>query len=145
MSLNNRSIAILIAPRGTEEPEFVKPKEALENAGAKVTVISMESGSAETNNNDLDPGGSYSVDKSFGEVSADEFDGLVIPGYAAANKLSHSCGLSSKPVSRSARSAMRLGCWSRLTSWRDAPLLRFPPCGPTSKMPAAVGWIKRLS
>lgn len=80
MSLDNRSIAILIAPRGTEEPEFVKPKEALENAGAKVTVISMESGSAETNNNDLDPGGSYSVDKSFGDASADEFDGLVIPG-----------------------------------------------------------------
>jgi protease I len=80
MSLENRSIAILIAPRGTEEPEFVEPREALEQAGARVTVIGLESGTAETNNNDLDPGGSYTVDKSFAEVSAAEFDGLVIPG-----------------------------------------------------------------
>lgn len=80
MSLNNRSIALLIAPRGTEEPEFVKPKEALEQAGAKVTVVGMESGTAQTNNNDLDPGGSYRVDKSFADVSAADFDGLVIPG-----------------------------------------------------------------
>lgn len=80
MSLDNRSIAILIAPRGTEEPEFVKPKEALEQAGAKVTAISLESGTAQTNNNDLDPGGSYSIDRTFTEVSADDFDALVIPG-----------------------------------------------------------------
>lgn len=80
MSLNNRSIALLIAPRGTEEPEFVKPKQALEQAGAKVTVIGLEGGMAKTNNNDLDPGGSYQVDKSFADVSAADFDGLVIPG-----------------------------------------------------------------
>jgi hypothetical protein len=29
MSLEGRSIAILIAPRGTEEPEFVQPKHAV--------------------------------------------------------------------------------------------------------------------
>lgn len=80
MSLDNRSIAILIAPRGTEEPEFVEPRKALEQAGARVTVISLESGAAQTNNNDLDPGDSYSIDRTFGEVSADEFDALVIPG-----------------------------------------------------------------
>lgn len=80
MSLENRSIAILIAPRGTEEPEFVKPREAMEQAGARVTVIGLESGTAQTNNNDLDPGGSYTVEKSFAEVSAADFDGLVIPG-----------------------------------------------------------------
>ncbi|WP_395396336.1 type 1 glutamine amidotransferase domain-containing protein (plasmid) [Novosphingobium sp. BL-8A] len=80
MSLDNLSIALLIAPRGTEESEFVEPKKALEQAGANVTVIGLESGTAETNNNDLDPGGRYSVDKCFAEVSADRFDGLVIPG-----------------------------------------------------------------
>ena len=80
MSLENRSIALLIAPRGTEEPEFVKPREALEQAGARVTVISLEGGTAQTNNNDLDPGASYAVDKGIADVSADEFDGLVIPG-----------------------------------------------------------------
>ena len=80
MSLEEKSIAILIAPRGTEEPEFTEPKEAVELAGATVTVVGLEAGQAETNNNDLDPGGSYQVDKAIGEVSADEFDGLIIPG-----------------------------------------------------------------
>lgn len=80
MTLENRSIALLIAPRGTEEPEFVEPKKALEGAGAKLTVISLKAGTAKTNNNDLDPGGEYPVDKSFSDVTADQFDGLVIPG-----------------------------------------------------------------
>jgi protease I len=80
MSLQNRSIAILIAPRGTEEAEFAKPKEAVEQAGATVTVISLEAGTAQTNNSDIDPGGSYKIDKTFREVSAEQFDALIIPG-----------------------------------------------------------------
>jgi protease I len=78
--LQNRNIAILIAPRGTEEAEFARPKQAVEDAGADVTVISFESGEAKTVNHDLDPGGSYRIDKTFDEVSADDFDGLVVPG-----------------------------------------------------------------
>lgn len=80
MTLEGKKIAILIAPRGTEEPEFAKPKEAVEAAGASVTVIGLEDGEARTNNGDLDPGGSYKVDRLVSEVSASEFDGLVIPG-----------------------------------------------------------------
>jgi protease I len=78
--LNNRRIALLVAPRGTEEPEFVKPKQAIEEAGGTVTVVSFESGEAETVNHDLDPGGTYAIDATFDDVSADDFDGLVIPG-----------------------------------------------------------------
>ncbi|WP_299816322.1 type 1 glutamine amidotransferase domain-containing protein [uncultured Jannaschia sp.] len=80
MQLDGKNIAILIAPRGTEEPEFAKPKEAVEAAGGTVTVVSLESGMAKTVNGDLDPGAEYPVDKIVGEVSADQFDGLVIPG-----------------------------------------------------------------
>ena len=79
-TLNDRHIALLVAPRGTEEPEFAKPKKTLEKAGATVTVVSTESGEAQTVNNDLDPGGSYPIDKTVDDVSADDFDGLVIPG-----------------------------------------------------------------
>jgi protease I len=78
--LQNRNIAILIAPRGTEEAEFARPKQAVEDAGADVTVISFKGGEATTVNHDLDPGGSYRIDKTFDEVSADDFDGLVVPG-----------------------------------------------------------------
>ncbi|ANC86143.1 type 1 glutamine amidotransferase [Arthrobacter sp. TPD3018] len=80
MTLDGKTIAILIAPRGTEEPEFAQPKAAVEQAGGKVVVISLETGEAQTVNNDLDPGKTFTVDKAIGDVSADQFDGLVIPG-----------------------------------------------------------------
>jgi protease I len=79
-TLKNHRIAILIAPKGTEEPEFVKPKEAVEAAGATVTVVSFESGEAQTVNHDLEPGVTYPIDAVVTDVSADDFDGLVIPG-----------------------------------------------------------------
>lgn len=80
MSLSGKRIAILIAPRGTEEPEFVQPKQAVEKAGAAVVVVGLEAGEAQAVNGDLDPGGKYKVDKKVSEVSASDFDGLVIPG-----------------------------------------------------------------
>ena len=80
MTLQGKSVAILIAPRGTEEPEFSKPKQAVEDAGGKVTVVSFEPGKARTVNGDLDEGGSYTIDKTFSDVKADDFDGLVVPG-----------------------------------------------------------------
>jgi protease I len=80
MSLTGKRIAILIAPRGTEEPEFTRPKAAVTEAGASVTVLSLEVGEAQTVNSDLDPGGSYSIDNTVELVSASMFDGLIIPG-----------------------------------------------------------------
>jgi protease I len=80
MTLTGRKIAILIAPRGTEDPEFAQPLAAVTDAGGAVTVIGLQAGTAETNNHDLDPGSTYPVDKAIGDVSADEFDALIIPG-----------------------------------------------------------------
>lgn len=80
MTLDGRKIAILIAPRGTEELEFTKPREAVTQAGATVTVIGLEEGEAETVTGDLDPAGRYSVDRTIAGASASDFDGLVIPG-----------------------------------------------------------------
>jgi protease I len=80
MTLEGKTIAILIAPRGTEEPEFSQPKAAAEKAGASVTVIGLEAGEAQAVNKDLDPGATFAVDKAIGDVSADEFDALIIPG-----------------------------------------------------------------
>lgn len=80
MSLNGRTIAVLIAPRGTEEVEFLEPVNALRKAGACVKVIGLQPGQARTNVNDLDPGGEYAVDTVFSEADPASFDGLVIPG-----------------------------------------------------------------
>ncbi|WP_428332430.1 type 1 glutamine amidotransferase domain-containing protein [Novosphingobium sp.] len=80
MTLAGRNIAILIAPQGTEDPEFAKPRQAVLDAGGNLTVISLETGEAKTNNNDLEPGETYTIDKAIGDVAADQFDALIIPG-----------------------------------------------------------------
>lgn len=80
MKLDGKNIALLISPRGTEEPEFSKPLAALRDAGAKVTVVSTKTGTAKTVNSDLDPGSDHQVDSAVGSVSASDFHGLVIPG-----------------------------------------------------------------
>jgi len=80
MKLDGKTIAILIAPRGTEEPEFASPKAAIEQAGGTVTVVSLGTDDAQSVNNDLDPGATFAVDQAIGDVSAADFDALVIPG-----------------------------------------------------------------
>jgi protease I len=79
-SLRGRKVAILIAPQGTELAEFTEPKKAVENAGAYVDVISAETGQARAVNHDLDPGETFGIDKTFDQVSADDYDALIVPG-----------------------------------------------------------------
>lgn len=80
MSIEGKQIAILIAPRGTEEPEFAKPRQAVQEAGGTAVAIGLEAGEAQTVNQDLDSGGTYAVDRVIDDVRADDFDALVIPG-----------------------------------------------------------------
>ncbi|EMA54512.1 type 1 glutamine amidotransferase domain-containing protein [Halococcus salifodinae] len=79
-SLEGKSVAIFLAPMGTEEVEFTDPKEAVEDAGASVDVVGAETGDVETVNGDINPGGSYEVERTFSEVSVEDYDGLVVPG-----------------------------------------------------------------
>lgn len=76
----SQKVAILIAPRGTEEPEFTKPKAALEEAGMEVTVVGLSADEAETVNNDLDPASRIAVDKVIGDVAEADYDAVVVPG-----------------------------------------------------------------
>ena len=78
--LQGKRIAILLAPVGTEQAEFTEPKKAVEAEGATVDVVGIETGEAQTMNSDVNPGEAFTVEKTFSEVSADEYDGLVIPG-----------------------------------------------------------------
>jgi protease I len=78
--LQGKKIAILLAPVGTEQVEFTEPKRAAEDAGATVDVVGIQTGDAQTMNSDVNPGETFTVEKTFTEVSADEYDGLVIPG-----------------------------------------------------------------
>ena len=79
-SLEDTTVAIFPAQQGAEQVEFTDPKGAVENAGASVDVLGTETGEAQAVNNDLDPGGSFEIEKSFADVSADDYDALIIPG-----------------------------------------------------------------
>lgn len=80
MRLEGRHVAILIAPRGSEDSEFSKPRHALQQAGARVSVLGLEAGTAQTFRNDLDPAGTYDVDMLVAQAEPAQFDALVIPG-----------------------------------------------------------------
>ena len=78
--LQGKKIAILLAPVGSEQAEFTEPKKAVEDEGATVEVIGLQAGDAQTMNSDVNPGETFTVEKTFSEVSADDYDGLIIPG-----------------------------------------------------------------
>jgi protease I len=78
--LQGKKIAILLAPVGSEQAEFTEPKKAVEDEGAAVDVVGIQTGEAQTMNSDVNPGETFTVEKTFSEVSADEYDGLIVPG-----------------------------------------------------------------
>lgn len=78
MNLNKKKIAIL-ATNGFEQSELFEPKEALEKAGATVEVVSLEKGEIKGWSKG-DWGKTCPVDKVVSSVTADEYDGLMIPG-----------------------------------------------------------------
>jgi protease I len=77
--LKGRKIAILAAD-GVEKVELEQPRAALEQAGAVVQVLSLKAGEIQARNHDLEPAGTFPVDRVVSDVSIDEFDGLVLPG-----------------------------------------------------------------
>lgn len=80
--LQGKKIAILLAPKGTEQVEFEQPKKAVEDAGASVDVVGVERGEVQTLVDDIDHGDKLTVEKAFSEVSADDYDALIVPGGA---------------------------------------------------------------
>ena len=78
--LQGKKVAILLAPVGSEQVEFTEPKKAVEAAGATVDVVGIQTGDAQTMNSDVNPGETFTVEKTFTEVSADDYDGLIVPG-----------------------------------------------------------------
>jgi len=76
--LSSKRVAIL-ATDGFEESELKSPKAALENAGAKVDIVSPKSGEIKAWA-DGNWGDRYTVDRQLSEVSPDDYNALVLPG-----------------------------------------------------------------
>jgi protease I len=77
--LHGKKIAILAAD-GVEKVELEQPRAALEQAGAQVQLLSLKSGEIQARNHDLEPAGTFDVDRVVSDASVDEFDGLILPG-----------------------------------------------------------------
>lgn len=76
--LLNKRVAILAAD-GFEQVELVKPKEALEEAGATVSIVSPSSGQIQGMHH-ADKGDKFEVDLPLKDAKEEEFDALMIPG-----------------------------------------------------------------
>jgi protease I len=75
-------VAFLVAPEGIEQVELTEPWKAVERAGGKPELVSTNSGTVQAFNH-LDEGDTFDVDHVVGEVSASDYDGLVLPGGVA--------------------------------------------------------------
>lgn len=76
--LSNKTIAIL-ATDGFEQVELTRPRAAIEEAGATVHIVSLESGNIQGFHH-MEKGDSFEVDRTLDEVTADDYDGLLLPG-----------------------------------------------------------------
>lgn len=78
--LKGKKVAILVAD-GFEQSEFQKPRLALIEAGADVTVVSpVEDQVTAWDGNANDFGDTFDVDLPLDKASADKFDALLLPG-----------------------------------------------------------------
>jgi protease I len=78
MQLDNKKIAIL-ATNGFEQAELEVPRDKLKAAGALVHVVSIEAGEIKGWDK-KDCGRSVKVDRTLSDVSADDYDAVVLPG-----------------------------------------------------------------
>ncbi|MFC9964069.1 type 1 glutamine amidotransferase domain-containing protein [Nocardia ignorata] len=77
--LTGKRVAIL-ATDGVEQVELVQPRAAVEDAGATTTLISLESGSIQAMNHDVEKGDTFTVDQVVSQASPDDYDALILPG-----------------------------------------------------------------
>jgi protease I len=77
-TLNGKKVAILAADM-FERVELEEPRKALEDAGAETEIVSLEEGEIQGFDH-FDPASKVKVDKTLEEVSADDYDALLVPG-----------------------------------------------------------------
>jgi protease I len=76
--LSGKKVAIL-ATDGFEQVELTKPRAALDEAGARTTVVSIKPGKIQGMNH-ADKGDTVAVDRTLDEAKPEDFDALMIPG-----------------------------------------------------------------
>jgi protease I len=77
--LAGKKVAIL-ATDGVERRELAEPRDAIDKAGGAIELLSIHDGEIDSRDHDLEPAGTFTVDRQVESASADEFDALVVPG-----------------------------------------------------------------
>jgi protease I len=80
-TLDGKRIAFL-ATDGVEEVELTEPRKAVEDEGAEVDLLSLKKGEFQGFDH-LDKDQVFTADKAVKDASADDYDGLVLPGGVA--------------------------------------------------------------
>jgi protease I len=80
--LAGKTIAFAVAAEGVEQVELTEPWQAVEDAGGQPLLVSSDTGTVQAFKH-LDRADTFDVDHAFSQVTADEFDGLVLPGGVA--------------------------------------------------------------
>lgn len=80
--LAGRKVAFLVAPEGAEQVELTEPWQAVEDAGGTPELLSTEAGEIQAFRH-LDKGDRFPVDRTVASATADDYDGLVLPGGVA--------------------------------------------------------------
>ncbi len=80
--LEGKRIAILTADEGVEQVELTSPREAVEDAGAEVELISP-GGEEVQGFEHLDKGQTFQADRKVSDADAADYDGLLLPGGVA--------------------------------------------------------------
>lgn len=76
--LAGKNVAILVAS-GFAQVEMTKPRDALKEAGATVTIVSTKSGQIQGMNH-ADKGDKFDVDLTLDDANPEDYDALMIPG-----------------------------------------------------------------
>ncbi len=81
MDIEGKRVAALVGD-GFEESELFEPKRALEDAGAIVTIVGADEKSLQKirGKKGLDEGQSVKAEELVADVTADDFDAVIIPG-----------------------------------------------------------------
>ncbi len=80
--LQEKRIAFVVAPEGTEQVELTEPWNAVRNEGAVPELLSTVPGEVQAFNH-LDKGDRFTVDREVTSSTAADYDALVLPGGVA--------------------------------------------------------------
>ncbi|WP_344605786.1 type 1 glutamine amidotransferase domain-containing protein [Sporichthya brevicatena] len=80
--LRGRTVAFLVANEGAEQVELTEPWEAVKAAGGTPRLLAPNEGTVQAFDH-LDKADTFPVDEVVAEVSAEQFDALVLPGGVA--------------------------------------------------------------